>query len=228
MMKKLRNNLAIAAAVAAMLAAGLQISAAPAQPRPDRAPARGPGQPAEPVAPDPRGPMVTVPCCRCIDGSIQTINLNTGAAPWQVQPPAGPSVAAVQVAGNLPGGWASMPPAKWIRHPGPNAVGDYVYTLRVFVPRCVIPASVVLTGEFAADNHATLQVNSTTVSTVATTGFVNPTTITPTPLVPGVVNIITVRLHNLHGATGFVLRGSVTRRCPREAVPMDSDPVEDK
>jgi hypothetical protein len=87
---------------------------------------------------------------------------------------------------------------------------------------------VTLAGAFAADNQATLQVNANpSLSTVNTTGFVAPTAIPATPLQPG-MNTITVRLTNLHGVTGFLFRGAVTSRCPREAVEATSDLLDDR
>jgi hypothetical protein len=121
-----------------------------------------------------------------------------------------------------------LPPAKWIRHPGPNAVGDYVYTLRILVPNCMLKAAVVLTGSFAADNHASLQVNANAaVNTATTTGFLAPTAIPATTLAPG-MNTITVRLHNLHGVTGFLFKGSVTSRCPNEPEKVTPDGLDDQ
>lgn len=166
--------------------------------------------------------VVVVPCCRCADGSTQTRSLNTGAAPWRVTPPGGAAAGAVQVpTGQIPSSWTSLPPAKWVYHPTVHGVGGYLYELRVYVqPNCIIPARATFGGAYAADNSGSLRVNTNPpVNTNSSTGFLSPTPIPLTGLVPG-MNVIRVRVINLHGPTGFLLRGQVNVRCPNQPPPV--------
>lgn len=179
-------------------------------------PVSGLGSQADAQRPPARG-FVTLRCCRCVDGSVQTVQINTGSAPWLVTPPVGAPAQAVLVPpGQIPSSWTSLPPARWVWHPTQHGVGNYVYELRIFVPRCVIRAAVSVTGRFAADNGGSLQINANpAVNTNPVTGFATSVPVPVTALVPG-MNVIRVRVNNLGGPTGFLLRAAVTSRCPRE------------
>lgn len=176
------------------------------------------------VPPLPGMESITMPCCRCVDGSTQTRSIDTGTgAPWRVTPPiALPAQAAVQVpSGQIPGGWTNLLPARWVRHPATLATGDHVYQLRIVVPTyCVIvPAAISVAGQFAADNGGSLQVNANpAVNTNPSTGFAAPTNVPVTALVPG-LNIVRVRVNNLGGPTGLLLRAVVLVRCPTQPLP---------
>jgi hypothetical protein len=83
---------------------------------------------------------ITVPCCKCIDGKSQTINLNTGTAPWTS------NTGSVALVPSPNAAWASKPPAKWI-YTGSNAPGLYTYNLNIHVPKdCIIPMDVSFKG----------------------------------------------------------------------------------
>lgn len=162
--------------------------------------------------------VVRVPCCRCIDGAQQTVNLNTGAVPWTVKPPVGASaMAAPFPVAQIPGSWTSLPPAQWVRHPATQGPGNYVYELLVFVPRCVIPARVYLAGRFAADNGASLRINANPpISTDSTWGFTT-SVVLPAVILPRGVNTIRVRVNNISGRTAFLMKTAVTFTCPSYA-----------
>jgi hypothetical protein len=176
------------------------------------------------VPPLPGMESITLQCCMCVDGSTQTRSIDTGTgAPWRVTPPnALPSQAAVQVPpGQIPRGWTNLLPARWVRHPAAVAAGDYVYQLRIMVPTyCVItPAAISVAGQYAAANGGSLQVNANpAVNTNPSTGFAAPTNVPVTALVPG-LNIVRVRVNNLGGPTGLLVRAVVSLRCPTQPLP---------
>lgn len=197
----------------AALASMLLIGSAPAAP--------SFAQEAAAVRPVPIPPTaVRVPCCRCLDGTTRTIAINSGTSPWQVSNPGAPNVFAPAVsATNV--AWTQLPPARWIGPVGGNsATGDYVYQLQIYVPRCVIPATVRIIGHFAADNRARLLHNGNQIAASLGTpdyGFL------PGSVTPFTVNNLTAGLHTLQlvvtnsgGPTGAVIRANVTSTCPRD------------
>ncbi|HVQ07845.1 MAG TPA: hypothetical protein VMS43_05380 [Allosphingosinicella sp.] len=184
-----------------LLLAGLQPAPTSAQPRPDI--------PAD---------AIRVPCCRCLDGHQQVVNINTRTAPWQVGSPGSTGVQPVVAAGNV--SWYPVPPAGWVGPPGnPTAVGDYTYFIRIYVPRCTIPGRVILSGRFGADNSARVFLDSGQIAASQGTpnyGFLQGS-ITPfsTPVGPG-VHTLRVVVRNIGGPTGMILQGQLTFTCPRD------------
>ncbi len=184
-----------------MLLAGIQSAPLSAQP-----------SPAIPAG------AIRVPCCRCLDGTRQTINLNTRTAPWRVSRPGSSTNQPVVPAGNV--SWAPVPPAGWVGPRGnPTTVGEYTYVLQLYVPHCTIRARVVMSGRFGADNSARLFLNSSQIAASQGTpnyGFL-PASITPFTgvLIPG-LNTISVIVRNSGGPTGMILQGQVAITCPRE------------
>ncbi len=163
------------------------------------------------------GEPIRVPCCRCLDGSSQTITLNTRTAPWRVSGPGLP-IQPVVAANNA--AWAPVPPAGWVAPAGnPTAVGDYTYFIRFIVPNCTIPARVTISGRFGADNSARVFLDQNQIAASQGTpnyGFL-PGSITPFSAVAGPgLHTIRVIVHNSGGPTGMILQGQITFTCPRE------------
>lgn len=205
--------------LAIMLLAGLQCAPASAQPARDLGSATLSVQAPEAanLAAVPRD-AIRVPCCRCLDGTRQTVNINTGTARWQVTSPGSTGIQPVALAGNP--AWTPVPPARWVGPPGnPTTVGDYTYFIRIYVPRCTIPPRVVMSGRFAADNSARVFLDANQIAASQGTpnyGFL-PGSITPfsASLSPG-LHTVRVIVRNISGPTGMILQGSLTITCPRE------------
>lgn len=164
----------------------------------------------------PASKAILVPCCKCADGSVLTVDISTGAAPWRVKPPAGAPAAAVPVPSIPPSWTTALAPAVWIQHPAGEADGTYEYELRYQVQKCTIKPDVTVSGDFSADNSATLTVGGPTPVFTAP----GPTAYTSTfpfsaPLPVG-AGAIKVSVVNDELDTGLVLRGTITVRCPRE------------
>ncbi len=163
------------------------------------------------------GNVVDVPCCTCTDGSVLTVNLNTGAAPWRVVAPNGSSAMAVKVPEAQTSGWTVAGPASWIRHPSFQGPGRYSYEVRMAMRRCVIPARITVGGLFAADDGGSLQIdNNPNIGTDPVLGFRTPVAVPWTRLKQG-NHVIRVRVNNQSGLTGFLLKAAVTVRCPSYA-----------
>jgi hypothetical protein len=93
--------------------------------------------------------ILTLPCCRCLDGSVQTVNISTGSALWTIQPPVGP-VQAASLSNNI--AWTNaLAPAQWVGTQN-GVPGVYKFELRFRVPNCTIRPQVTVTGAFSADN----------------------------------------------------------------------------
>lgn len=164
--------------------------------------------------PPPR--TVQLPCCRCLDGKKTSVNVSTGAVPWNVafgNSAAQPVVLATNVA------WTPVPPGKWVG-PGSENQGTYTYQMPFQVPRCLIPMRVTISGKFAADNSAQLYVGNLVASSQGTQdyGFL-PGSVTPFTwsgsLAPG-QNAIKVVVTNSGGATGLVVAATITISCPSD------------
>jgi hypothetical protein len=161
---------------------------------------------------------ILVPCCKCADGSVQTVDISTGAAPWRVSPPSGAPAAAVPVpTSSIPSTWTTaLAPAVWVQHPAGEADGTFDYELRFQVQKCAIKPDVTISGQFSADNSATLTVGGPTPvftapgSTAYTSTF--PFSV-PAAIGAGAIE---VKVVNNEADTGMVLRGTITVRCPRE------------
>jgi hypothetical protein len=160
-----------------------------------------------------------VPCCRCVDGSTQTININTGTAPWSYAPVGG-LLAPAPIVSPLIGGWTTtLAPAQWIG-PGSNApAGDYTYSLAINVPRCIIPARITISAKMAADNSEQVRVDGgppiaqyTGIYGFVTANIVN---FNVPPLTPG-THALQVIVHNEGGPSGMVLKGTISITCPKD------------
>jgi hypothetical protein len=105
---------------------------------------------------------IRLPCCRCVGGEGQTIQINTGSgagsAPWRVTGPGANNVLAQAITSNVHPYWtATLAPALWVQ---PNSssgstthpVARYYYDLVIEVPKCTIPMEVMVTGEAAGDD----------------------------------------------------------------------------
>jgi hypothetical protein len=157
-------------------------------------------------------------CCQCADGSIKTVDLSTGIAPWRVTVP-GSTTSQLVVGGGNSAWTASAPSAQWVVPPGaPQTGGTYVYTLQYNVPNCVIPASVVMTIQAASDDSGgAISVGGPPFATASFFGIGTiPTIIVPpagtTP--PG-LHTLTVRVNNQGGTpTGLLAKVTITTRCP--------------
>lgn len=190
--------------------------------------AAGPGPalvPARPVK------VLTVPCCRCLDGSVQTINISTGSAAWTVKPPSGP----VQTASpsNHPAWTTALAPAAWLGTQS-GQVGTYTFDLRFRIPNCAIRPNVTLSGAFSADNGGTVSLipgPMTPASVTPPQGFQTTAPFSSGNLGPGNYTL-RVTVNNLHGPAGMALKGTITIRCPRFVQPVDpieeaGDPIDD-
>jgi hypothetical protein len=178
--------------------------------------------------PPPRA--INLPCCRCVDGSTQSISIDTGSAPWTFGP-AGGALAPAPVISPLTGGWTTaLAPAKWVG-PGANAPqGAYTYSLTINVPRCIIPARIAIVGRVAADNSETVLVDGVQIAQyTGIYGFQTPNIVRfnapPPPLAPG-PHTLQVAVHNEGGPSGMVLNGTIRITCPKEpAGPLNVDPT---
>ena len=225
----MRKIITIAAMLASIVPVGLAIPAASAQP-------------AERIVPGPAIPKgaIVVRCCRCLDGSGQEQRVDTGKAVWQVDLPGGglsfqPVTPLVKHVA-----WATLPPATWVGPAGGStggAVGDYTYELKIYIPRCIIPSKVQITGRFAADNSAKVFADQTTVGSFTQVGGytgpanlnfqqANVTGFTASFSTPGVHTLRFV-VNNIGGPTGLLVNGIMTSRCPdRLEYPGRADPVD--
>jgi hypothetical protein len=197
-----------AVAVALVLGAASSLPAQPRRPRPSV------GVPV-PIAP----PVISLPCCRCVDGGTTTVSIDTGTAPWGVSWPSVFGYPAVVPAANP--AWAPVPPAQWVGPAGePRDPGDYVYQLQFQAPDCVIPARITIAGRFAADNGATLFIDANQVrSSVGTPnyGFL-PGGVTsfsaPVPPTPTGLHAIRLVVRNASNVTGAIVQGTIAVTCP--------------
>lgn len=172
----------------------------------------------------PRPPRaVVLPCCRCLDGKTTTVNVSTGAVPYNVSfgsSAAQPVVPASNVA------WTPVPPGQWVGPSGNAAIGDYTYSMPFQVPKCLIPMQVTISGKFAADNSGKLYIDGNFVKASQGTpnyGFL-PGSVTPFSwtgvLAPG-PHAIKMVVTNSSGPTGVVVAATIRVTCPREGAPID-------
>lgn len=179
----------------------------------------------------PVGKMLVLPCCHCL-GDQTKLDLSTGSAPWMVV-----GGANAVVLGTPPAAWGSLPPAKWVginaSSGASGAAGTTTYQVSFMRPKCVIPSkSITISGQFLADNKATITASGPGVSggsfstpAAATVyGFTNanmvPFSFTATG--PGLVTL-SVKVFNESGPTGLLVRAAVVKQCVREdgAIPME-------
>jgi hypothetical protein len=178
----------------------------------------------------PRPRVIEVPCCRCVDGSTQTISINTGSAPWNYAP-AGGTLSPAPVISQPNTAWTTaLAPAQWIG-PGASApAGNYTYNLMINVPRCIIPAQVAIVGQVAADNSEAVSVDTNTQIAQYTGiwGFQTPHILSfnapPPPLAPGIMHSLQVTVNNEGGASGMVVKGTIRITCPKE--PLGPSPAD--
>jgi hypothetical protein len=155
----------------------------------------------------------TLPCCRCV-GETTRLTLNTGAGVWTVN-----GAPATILPGPFSNGWtnALAPAAKWLA-PAASAGSDYELKTSFFIPKCAIGSSVQINGKFAADNRATIHLDSTQIGATSNGssgqhGFVTPAPISWSgALAPG-LHTITIKVHNDSGSTGAVATMDLVRRC---------------
>jgi hypothetical protein len=165
------------------------------------------------------GPSKTIklPCCRCADERVFTVDISTGAAPWRVQPPGGPSAGAVPVPVPEPVWTTALAPARWIHHPTTtHDPGTYVYELRFQAPNCVVASEISVRGDFSADNEAVLRIDTPTPSFTAPGPFAYTSTFPFLKTVGIGMHSIKVTVVNREGPTGLLLKGAITIRCPRD------------
>jgi hypothetical protein len=196
------NNAARGLAAALLLFAGLALFP-------------GPGRLGQAQAQLPPPDAVRVPCCRCVGGSQQRININTRLAHWKVSMPGSSTFQPVVPAGNP--AWTPLPPAGWVGPPGnPTAVGDYTYRLVIYVPRCVVPFQAQVTGRFAADNGAQVSLNGHPIAASQGTpnyGFL-PGSVTPFSFFLGSgTYTLTFVVHNSGGPTGLIVNAGIVVTC---------------
>jgi hypothetical protein len=207
-------KLFVRALTLATFAAGIAGAPAAAQPA---AVALQPAEVEAQIRPDATGrPAVHLPCCQCVDGRRIRVRLNTRAAPWFVRSPGSAAFLPVAAAGH-PAWTTALGPAGWVGPQGAGqAPGNYIYELRVVMPRCLIRPVVRVAGRFAADNSATTTIGSTTSSTP---GFGNAG-IRPfggtLAIAPGGTATIRITVRNNEGPTGLIALGYIEIVCPRQ------------
>ncbi|MGZ8287417.1 MAG: hypothetical protein ACXW27_17470 [Allosphingosinicella sp.] len=145
--------------------------------------------------------VIQSPCCESV-GAANMVNIDTGIAPWQVS---GPNLTGFQPvvvpAANV--AWAPVPPASWVRPPPPGfyyAVGAYTYAVRFHVPRCSQGKPVIVEGRFAADNAASVFLDTgSTQSTTPVAQGPSPSGFLPASVTPFTATIgsATPGLHTL-------------------------------
>jgi hypothetical protein len=163
---------------------------------------------------------IRLPCCLCVDGTSKTFNIDTGTGAWQVATPNSSTFQPVIPAANA--AWAPVPPAGWVGPAGNNKIiGRYPYRLRFwYPPTCLIPARVTITGSFAADNSARLNIDGQFI--IASQGPTDygflPASVTPFShtLAPGGLHAITLTVNNAQNVTGMILQGTIWVTCPAQ------------
>lgn len=175
---------------------------------------------AQPREPGPRpGHGLRVPCCTCVDGSVKTLTLSTGAVPWSMS---GPGASGNAVGLSHPS-WNTVTGASWVGPTGGASsaqAGTFTYTVRFEVPRCAINSRAILKGELGADNKGTVMLDGNNLGSTLTPtlGFKTPNfrTFSSSPLTPG-MHTLTVTVTNESGPSGMALRGIVEMQCPKGA-----------
>jgi hypothetical protein len=162
--------------------------------------------------------VVRVPCCRCVDGTSTEIRIDTGAVPWRVTTPLSSLQQAAVPVASIPGSWANqLAPAIWIGPPGqPEDVGVYEYELQFYVPDCVIPSQIYVSGKAAADNRATIYFDGNLTTNPVVQGFTNGhiTPFTVGPVTGTGVHKLRFAVTNDGGPTGLIVQAAITVRCP--------------
>lgn len=178
-------------------------------------PASGLAQPREP-GPAEKG--LKVPCCTCVDGSVKTLNLSTGAVPWTMS---GPGASGNAVGLSHPS-WNAVSGASWVGPTGGASgaqPGTFTYAVRFYVPRCVIGAKVTIDGQLGGDNRATVGLDgpgNIGATTSPLNGFQTPNFHTFSRPVTAGWHTLTVTVTNQSGPSGMALRAIVKMECPRD------------
>ena len=173
-------------------------------------------KPVKPKPPEGTLCAIKLPCCRCLDGTATEFTIDTGVAPWRVTPPGyGYQLAAAPIP-LLPGAWTTLlAPAVWIGAPGaPETVGVYEFELQFYVPDCIIPAEIFVTGQAAADNMADIFIDANGLTPFVPT-YTSATSFTGQVSGSG-IHRLRFFVTNEGGPTGLVVRGTILVRCPRE------------
>jgi hypothetical protein len=167
--------------------------------------------------------VTRLPCCSCTRNDSPRIAIHTGSVPWRVTTPSSPYPVAATPVSPLPStlpGWASEPPAIWVGPPGAginSPAGNYTYELEFYVPNCVIPSTITLSGEMAADNSARVYLDSNPAVIHARPQpayYVPGTLFSTAPITGAGVHKLRVVVNNLGGYTGLLFRGFITVACP--------------
>lgn len=177
-----------------------------------------PGQSQEAV----RGRATILPCCLCVGGDATTINLSTGAAPWTVTAPSGPSGQGTVNASNVAWTTTVIPSAQWISPVGnPTTIGDFKYDVSFDARKCIVPSVIVISGKFLADNKGKVLVDGIPIG-VSSLGTPNygflPGSLTPfSYTIPAGsssgIHTVSLVATNRGDATGIIVELSVTRKC---------------
>jgi hypothetical protein len=115
--------------------------------------------------------VIRVPCCKCVGGKGQTVDINTGSGAgsvaWRVFGPGVANPIAQTIApGTLDMFWtASLPPAGWVHPDTSNGAtnfpsGTYLYEINIEVPKCTIPMDVEVSGAAAGDDEVKVYVDN--------------------------------------------------------------------
>lgn len=176
---------------------------------------------AQPREPGPRpGHGLRVPCCTCVDGSIKTLTLSTGAVPWSIS---GPGASGNAVGLSHPA-WNAVSGASWVGPTGGATTaqpGTYTYAVRFEVPRCAIGGRVVIKGQAGGDNRVTVGLDTpgNLGSTPGSTqfGFQSANFVTFNGAVSPGTHTLIVTVTNQSGPSGMALRGTVEMQCPKGA-----------
>lgn len=166
--------------------------------------------------------VVPVPCCTCVDGSVKSVALSTGAIPWTVT---GPGASGGNAVGVSHAAWSPLAGASWVAPSSGSSssaqAGTYVYTVRFQVPRCVIGGRVTIKGKAGADNRVTVKLDGATIgSTPGNTnaGFqaANFASFSASVTSAG-IHTLTVEVKNNEGPTGMATQAVVEMQCPKGA-----------
>ncbi len=174
-----------------------------------------------------RDGVVQLPCCA--SGSANIINIDTGTAPWRVMLPTQTWYQPVVVpAPNA--AWAPVPQASWVRPPPASnryPPGNYTYALQLAVPACSAGRTITITGRFAADNMASVfldtpaaQGTSPIAAQTTTQGFLPAnvtqfsTSIASASAGNYVLRVVVNNEPTFPSDTGMILQGAVLTSCP--------------
>jgi hypothetical protein len=177
---------------------------------------------------------ITLKCCHCLGEETKPLNIGTGqqvlplhSMPWTVN-----NSPVVPVANPA---WAVSAPAQWVGPNGTTNPGTYIYELKFVVPKCVIPASITIQGQFWADNTGTVSLSGPNApsNTVSTSGGVygfmqsKGGSFSYTVNNAGGVYTLKVVTVNQSGPTGMLMYASLVKRCATEPRgPRDVDLVD--